>query len=63
MPQVFKIGTRERTVRTVLFFATLQCIKLPEITNYIHCNVCSSPKNLFFYIPMYEILAKRSKRV
>jgi len=49
MPQVFKIGKRERTVRTVLFL--------------LHCNVCSSQKNAFFYIVIYEVLAKSKHAV
>ena len=49
MPQVFKIGKRERTVRTVLFL--------------LHCNVCSWQKSVLFCIAMYEVLAKSKHAV
>lgn len=41
MPQVFKIGKRERTVRTVLLL--------------IHCNVLNLSKTLTTYIAMYVV--------
>ena len=63
MPQVFKIGKRERTVHTVLFLSTFRCIKPLKNTNYIHCNVCSWQKSVLFCIAMYEVLAKSKHAV
>lgn len=42
MPQVFKIGKRERTVRTVLFFAVRKIgfVFLAEIQYYVSRIVC-----------------------
>lgn len=40
-------------------FATLQCIKHRKNTNYIHYDVCNLPKNIFFYIAMYEVGQKQ----
>lgn len=44
MPQVFKIGKRERTVRTVLLL--------------IHCNVLNLSKTPITYIAMYVVRKK-----
>ena len=39
-------------------FHTLKCVKSSNNPSYIHCNVCSSQKNAFSCIAMYEVLAK-----
>ena len=45
MPQVFKIGKRERTVRAVLFF--------------LHSDVLNLSKTPITYIAMYVVRKKR----